>query len=128
MRQYDCSGLAVGTSQQITVAERIDVSEFIDCMLVVRVHSVALAASNSMVVDVYGDGHSEEDSGLQFVTSSPLFTSQALSALTTPYMLSYGGTVRGEFVSVVLTATKVSASSCRATISVDLILRSPDEV
>jgi hypothetical protein len=116
------------TSLTFTVIERIDISQYIDCMLAVRVHTATVAGGASLNFDLIGDGYTSDDPGLQFRTSSPLITSQAISASTTSSLLSYGGTVHGHYAALVATVTKSSASALSVTASIDLILRSPDEV
>lgn len=124
-RVYDFTNLALGASQQLIVAQRIDVSKYIDCMLAVRTHAASFAGGNGVNLDVYGDGYTGDEPGKTFLTATPLFSSPLLqnaSSITTPY----GGTVRGTYVALVLTATKPSAGSCSITMSADMILRSPD--
>jgi hypothetical protein len=127
LRTYDFSNQVVGTSQTLVVAQRIDISQYIDCTVEARVHSASgLSASNTLAFDVYGDGYTTDDPGIKFLTASPFFTS---SVLTSGAILkSYGGTVRGPLASLVLTSVKGTAGAMIGTVSVDLILRSPDNV
>jgi hypothetical protein len=125
-RVFDFGALANSTTLQFPLVERIDVSRYIDCMVALRVHAASITTLNSLVFDLYGDGFTTEDPGLLFRTSSPLATQSVTAA--TPLLLTYGATVRGEFVTFILTATKAVAGNLSATVSVDLVLRTPDEV
>jgi hypothetical protein len=123
-RTYVFTGLAAGTSQRIAVAERIDVSQYIDCMVAVRTHVSALDAG--VTLDVYGDGHTEDDPGLSFLTSTPLFVAQSLTI--EKFTLAYGGTVRGQYISLFLNVNKATSGFSMLTISADIVLRSPDDM
>ena len=125
-RSYDFSNLIVGTTQQIVVAERIDISEYIDAVLAVRVNSLTIGGLNTIALDLYGDGFTRNDPSVAFRTSSPLFSSVQLSI--SPWLLTYGGTVRGQYGIVVLTATRGQSGTMNVTLSADLVLRSPDAI
>ena len=116
------------TSLTFTVVERIDISQYVDCMLAVRIHTATVSGGASLNFDLIGDGYTSDDPGLLFRTSSAFFSSQTINASTALSFLSYGGTVRGHYAALVATVTKSSASALSVTASIDLILRSPDEV
>jgi len=123
-RTYDFSNLRVGTVQQIVVAERVDISRYIDCVVAARVNSVTVAGSNSIKLDVYADGHTGEEPGLQFGAAAPFFSSVSLSIA--PFLVTYGGSVRGDYATVVLTATRGQVGTFNITLSADLVLRCPN--
>jgi hypothetical protein len=124
-RVFDFTGVAVGATQQIVLAERVDVSEFIDCMLVV--HSFSVPAFVTMNIDVYGDGFTQEEPNMLFRTSAPLFASTTINSAT--YIFPYGGTVRGQFVTLVLSANRSAPGGGSTwTAAAHMILRSPDNV
>jgi len=124
-RVFDFSNLIVGTTMVFDVLERIDLSSAIDCMVAVRVHAATLSGG-SITFDLVGDGHSEEDPGVGFATASPLFTATAIPAAVG--LATYGGTVRTEFAKLLVSGNRTSASALLATVSIDLALRSPDNV
>ena len=124
-RTFDFSNLQVGTTQLLDVLERIDLTSGIDCMVAVRVHSATLTGG-SITFDLIGDGHSEEDPGLGFATASPLFTATAIPAAVG--LVTYGGTVRTEFAKLRVSGNRSSAAALLATVSIDLILRSPSDI
>ena len=128
-RQFDFSNLAVGTTQTLIVQERFDISQYIDCMIALRVHSFALPSGNTLRFDVFGDGYTRDDPTLTFRTAVPLFTSTSLPIFSTDpqNLTTYGGTIRGHYAQVVATATKTQPGALAATVSLDMILRTPDE-
>jgi hypothetical protein len=127
-RVIDFSNCATGTGPVYVLLERIDLSQYIDAMLAVRVHAVNVAGSSFMTIDLYGDGYTDDDPGILFVTNGTYFSSTIInSAVIAPTLLTYGGTVAGHYGRLVANGGKNSAGACSATISVDLILRTPDD-
>jgi hypothetical protein len=132
-RVFDFSNLvAGGPSQQCIVAQRIDVSQFVDAVLVLRVHS-AVASGGTIAFEIYGDGHTEEEPGLQFVTSGTLAAigTTISSSVAAPVLQTIGnasGTtnVSGRYALFRVTGNRTSAFTLSATVSADLVLRSPD--
>lgn len=124
-RLFDFGNAALGSIPQVIVKERIDISQYIDCMVALRVHAATLAAGNSISFDVFGDGLTTEDPGLIFRTSNALFPSSPITSSGTA-LLTYGGTVRGQYATLLVSGTKSVAGSITATVSIDLVLRNPD--
>jgi hypothetical protein len=126
-RLFNFSGLAVGSTQVVTVAERVDISRYIDCMVALRSHGTDLSGG-TITFDVYGDGYTLTDPSLTFRTSAPLFASITVPGFpaSTPQLRTFGGTARGEFAALQVTATRTAPNPLLATISIDLILREPD--
>jgi len=126
-RVYDFGGLATGGAQGMAISERIDVSRHIDCIVALRLHALAMAAGNTIKFDVFGDGYTEEDSSLLFQTGTVLFSTTTLtSSASAPQLFTYGGTIRGQYAKLVVNASKTVAGSISATVSIDLILRTPN--
>src|SRR5713101_3873802 len=111
-------------TQVMTVAERIDISQYIDCMVALRVHA-ADTSGGTITFDLLGDGFTNEDPTLVFQTSSPLFSSLSISA-NNVVLLPYGGTVRGQYAAIRVSGNRTSANPLNATVSLDLVLRTPD--
>lgn len=125
-RVFDFGGLIPPSTQQLTVAERIDVSQFTDGIVILRVHSVN-AAGGTITFDLLGDGETDEDPSIAFFANSPYFTATAIdSTFTAPTMRAYGGTVRGHYAELRITGNRTSGSPLNAAVSVALCLRSPD--
>jgi hypothetical protein len=121
---YDFSGSTVGSIQKLVLAERVDISQYIDCVLAVRVHSLTQGGSNNLLLDVFGDGYTDDDPSLTFVATAAFFPSSFLN--TAPGLVTYGGTARGHFARLILTAVHGTAGIFSITLSADLVLRSPD--
>jgi len=122
-RVYDFGATSVGSIAVITAAERIDVTGYVDCMLAVRVHAATLSGG-TIAVDIFGDGFTPEQPALPFRTALPLFTSGVIPAAVA--LVTYGGTVHGQYIALQISGNRTSASSLVATLSIDLVLRSPD--
>jgi len=123
-RSFDFSSTTVGTAQHLVLVERIDISQYIDGILAVRVHSLTLNGADILELDLFGDGYSGQDPSMDFVTTSNLFPDMLLNSA--PGLFTYGGTVLGQFVRLVLSAFHATAGTMSATLSADLVLRSPD--
>jgi hypothetical protein len=127
-RVFDFGGLSTGGTQKLIVEQRIDISQYIDCMVALRVHAANVASGTTINFDVFGDGFTEEDPGVPFMTSSPLVSAQSITGSTgAQTLLTYGSTVRGHYAAVVATVNKVVAGTANATVSLDLVLRCPDD-
>ena len=127
IRAFSFGTLAIGNSQTFTLAERVDISQYIDAMLAVRVHLASNTSGGNVQFDLYGDGFSDEDPGLVFRTAAPFFTSTALpSGFGFSQVVPYGGTVRGRYAALTMTVSRTSASVLAPAVSIDLILRTPD--
>jgi hypothetical protein len=124
-RAYDFSTMRLGTSQRIVLAEHIDISEYIDCIVAARINSITAGGSNTISLDIYGDGYTDDDPSLSFLTAAPLFSSVLLT--TAPFLVTYGGTIRGHYASAIMTATRGQMGALKITMSADLVLRCPDD-
>jgi len=124
-RVFDFSNTQSPSPPQFIVVERIDISQYIDCMLAVRVHA-ATVTTGQVNFDLLADGYTDEDSGLAFRTAFANITSPAINASGSQF-LTYGGTVRGHYATLVATVTKNAAGTLSVTASIDLVLRSPDD-
>lgn len=95
-------------------------------MLAVRVHSATLTGG-SITFDLLGDGHSDDDPGIGFATTAPLFAATAIPS-TVGGLVTYGGTVRTQYAKLRVSGNRTSAAALLATVSIDLILRSPSQI
>ncbi|SRR6266540_5479101 len=123
-RVFDFSKLQLNTTQTLLIAERIDISQYIDGVIALRVHDAVLTGG-TISFDLFGDGYCHEDPTLSFQTSSPFFSSVPVAAA--PALLTYGGTVLGHYAALRVSGNLTSASTLSATVSLDLILRTPDD-
>ena len=104
-RLFDFGNAALGSVPGTVLKERIDISQYIDCMVALRVHSANLAAGNSISFDLFGDGLTMEDPALIFRTGSALFASSPITSNGSA-LLTYGGTVRGQYATLLVSGTK----------------------
>jgi hypothetical protein len=85
-----------------------------------------MGGGQSISFNVVGDGYTEDDPGLSFLTSSPLFSTASIAGATGLYI--YGGTIHGHYIALVVVANKNGGTTMSATVSIDLVLRSPDDI
>lgn len=123
-RAFDFGKLTVGSTQTFVLAERVDVSQYVDLMVALRVHALDLTGG-TISFRVFGDGFSQDDPSLSFRTASELFTGASLSAAG--ILHTFGGAASGAFAALVVTANRTSAAALSATVSMDWVLRCPDE-
>ena len=135
LRRIDFSHVASGQTEEMVLAEGIDVSQGREVCLVVRTHSNLISASSggsSTVgeIDVYAylDGRTPEDPGVLFATTSLLGITQIIAGASVPgYLVSDLGTPTGALIKVLARGTRVDsfgANTIAADISVDVTVKS----
>jgi hypothetical protein len=125
LRVFDFGTLAVGAQQTFALVERIDISQHIDGILQVRAHPGTDTTGGTIRFDLYGDGFTRDDPTLTFRTSAPLFTAIALSSVANG--LSYGGSISGHCAALTIVGNRTGAGLLLARVTVDLVLRCPDD-
>ena len=123
-RVFDFGHIPVGSAMVVTVAEHLDISQYTDCVLEVRTHESTLSGGQ-IAVDLFGDGFTKDDPSLTFLTQSAL-----ISEITAPDAVGLktsAGTAFGHFATLVIRGVRTSISPLNAALSVDLILRTPDD-
>jgi len=126
-RVFDFTNFAVGSTPSYTVVQRIDVSQYTDGVLEVRFHVNNIPGGNTVSVNIFGDGYTDEDPASQFTTLTPLFAGLSVSGPQQAFIGTSGGTVYGHYAVIVVSATMASAITTAVTLSADLVLRSPDD-
>ncbi len=135
MRRYDFTSLQNGQSNSRIVAQRIDISQYITGILIVRVHA-ADCAGGIIEPELIQDGYTPEDPARTFQEPDPYFSEGTLidSSTVAPVLLAgaTGGpdSFAGEFAALKISGTRTSSNPAlriKATISADLLLRSPDD-
>jgi hypothetical protein len=126
-RVFGFSGSAVG-AQRFKIFERLDVSQYTDCVMIVRVHSVTFFSNNNISFDVYGDGFTDNDPALDFMTSSPFLSILLDQNTPFPSLKTCGAIVRGHFITLVANSFKATTGSLSTVVvSVDMVLRGVDD-
>jgi hypothetical protein len=69
-RFLDFATLAVGTTQEVTLADRVELLHWRELTLTVRVHSHTMSFSNFVQINVYPQSWTAEDPGAQFINVS----------------------------------------------------------
>jgi hypothetical protein len=134
-RVFDFSNTLVGEEQIVTLAERVDISQYCGGITIVRTHAADLSGG-SILVQTVADGYTQDDPTASFQFASGNFSlpvsisSEDVS--TVPVVQasgSLGGTgLGGQYAAVVLTASRTDPAPLIATLSVDLLLRNFDEI
>jgi hypothetical protein len=122
-RFYDFGTLQLSQAQTLFVVERIDVSQYIDAVLVLRTHAVNLTGGTIQVF-LSADGFTEDDPDLVFVPTTPLISLNVTSPA--PQLSTQLATVRGHYAVLGIVGQRTSNFALNATVSMDLILRNPD--
>jgi hypothetical protein len=73
-RQIDFASLATSGTQEIILADRVELISWRELTLKIRVHNHTLTGSNAITVTVYSQSWTDEDPGIQFVTSTAAAT------------------------------------------------------
>lgn len=125
-RLYDFTNLSVSQTQNYTVVERIDISQFVDGVIILRVHSCTVT-SGTITFAVYGDGFTAEDPSVKFTTAASLISTQLVSGVVAPVLQTQGvtGTLLGRYALFRISGNRTSGT-LKAEVSADLLLRSPD--
>lgn len=131
-RVFDFGALQNGSSQSLVIAEQINILQYCDGVLIIRVHNASLTAGQ-IVMELLPDGHTDDDSlifvGSQGYFSAPIVLDSSTQAGSMVAIGSVNGALGGQYAMLVVTGIKMSASSnLAATLSVDLLLRSPEDV
>ena len=127
-RIFDFGNYSSGRSRCFAIAERIDISQYIDTVLIVRVHALSIA-DGTITFSVLPDGFSEEDPGVEFLDDTELFAPVTLTSATpAPTLLVHGGIASGQYASIIIKGLQgTSLAALTATVSLDLWLRSPED-
>jgi len=137
MRVYDFSSVLTNQSQTVTVAERIDISQYCDGVMIVRTHSADCSGGGSILVQAVADGYTRDDPTISFQFASVYFSLPIgiTGVVTVPTVQAsagaqagFGGAgLTGQYAAMLLTASQGLGGSLKATLSIDLLLRNPDE-
>ena len=130
-RMFDFSSLAMSTQISITLAEQIDVLQYCDAIVVTRVHAASLAGGD-LTVQLQPDGHVDGDSSLYAIQGLSYFGYPiTLNSSVNAGAAMVAGNVdplHGQFAKLIMTASKYTAANLSATLSIDLLLRSPEDI
>jgi hypothetical protein len=126
-RTLDFSSLRAGTTEEIVLAQGVNVSEWREVTLQIRTHSNSISGSGGQIdISVYADGRTSNDPGILFASSPAVKVMSITSTTTGPsYQLGDCGSPLGALLMVTAKGTKTSSTAAlAAAISVDLSLKS----
>ena len=123
-RTYDFTGLDLSVPESQLILERIDASEFVEAIVILRVHS-ASAAGGTIKIQLYEDGYCKWDPGLKFLQN--IAALQIDSTTVAPKLIASGRVVQGQLISLGIEGNRTSAAQLTATISIDLCLRTSED-
>lgn len=84
----DFSTLPVGGSQEIVLADRIELLHWRELTLTVRVHSHTLTGSNQIFIAVYPQSWTSEDPGIQWITAGTSTSIAIVASTPSPGLLT----------------------------------------
>lgn len=129
-RNFVFTKLLAGATEQVVVARRIPVGFASEVSLVVQIHSAVINSATTIAVLAQDDGFSAEDPALGFIEPTPrivghLTNGVVLDASTAaPGMALVNTAPRGNAIALVVVGTQPSpAATCRAALSIDLVLK-----
>lgn len=126
---FNFTNTIAGTMAEMPIAQNIDVSQYTDCQLMVRVHALSISnGSSSIALRVRRVAPTEEDPAQFFRDPTTSWTVTAGTNDAAPRVLNVTvGPNTGGWVSVFLLVTQGSAGTAiTATLSADLILKDGD--
>lgn len=133
-REFNFNSVRVGETQSFVIAEQIDISQYCDGILLTRLHAVSCGGGNIFLF-MTPDGYTPRDSLVFSGSAVNYFNHNTIIGppSTAGTVIAQGGTpgsFGGEFAMVNIKAIRAFAMplELRATISVDLLLRSPDDL
>lgn len=133
-RTFDFGSIRLGATLSLILAEQIDISQFCEGILLTRVHGASMAGG-SLSLQLVPDGYTPRDVLTFQAESSSYFnlTTVVDASSSAGELIALGGNdgeFGGEYVMLQLNATRLAPSPAPiiASISVDLLLRTPDDV
>jgi hypothetical protein len=128
-RTLDFTPVAIGGTEEIVLAQGLDISQWREVSLMVRTHANSFTA-NLGTIDIYAyvEGRTSEDPGLLFAATTPLGTVTINSSTTAPsYSIGSCGSNTGAMLKIVAKGTRTSSTgvnAMKADVSIDLSLKS----
>jgi hypothetical protein len=124
--KYSFDNIAVATTFSFPIARYIDVSQYREATLMVRVHARNIVATGTIKVEVLGDAPTSDDPAQDFQTGVQGTSTSIVAGTTSPSVqLQTIPANIGGMISVWLTVTQgTSASTLNAKISIDISLKS----
>ena len=130
-RNLDFTTLGVGDTQQVVLADRVDIVQWREVTMMVMVHNHSLA-NGAGTINIWAtpESRSAEDPGLTFLYTSvtpgtlidgskpsPTYLTKALAG----FNAGFGGVINfGDMLRVMATGSRVAAGAITATISVNI--------
>lgn len=131
-RLFSFDSLELSVPFTTILAEHIDISQYCEGFLLTRVHSANMAGGY-MTLELHPDGYTPQDPTRSFQTDLQYFSATTyIDHTSAPGMLlAYGGAegcFLGQYALLQLAVTRMSPGPVTAALSVDLLLRTPDDV
>lgn len=126
-RTLDFTNVLSGSTQDVVLAQGIDISQWREVSLLVRAHSTSFgAAVGSIAIYALQEGRTAEDPGVLFTSSAQTGTVTIDNSTTAPmYAVNALPSNFGSMVKIVAQGKRVATgNNIRADISVDLSMKS----
>jgi hypothetical protein len=123
---YDFSGIGTGSVPITAIAGPVDVLQYVDAAVIIRVHSISIAPTNSITFGIVDDGF-VPGSDLPYLSSFFIVGYSLVSSTGAPALVSVFGPANGQYMTLGLAAQRPAGGALSATVSIDVLLRSSDE-
>jgi hypothetical protein len=125
-RTLDFNALNSGSTEDLVVAQGIDISQWRESSLMMRLHVSSVSAGGTISIFAQVEGRTAEDPGILFFTSGQTLGLLTInSSLGAPYYTVNGlGSNVGAMIRVVARGNRTGAGTLNADVSVDLSLKS----
>lgn len=123
---YNFTGTVAGSMAEIPIAQNIDVSQYRECTLLVRVHALSFASAGSTIaLRARRVAPTEEDPAVFFRDQSTSWAVTVTQGDTAPRLLNVTvGPNTGGWISLFLVVTQgTTGNTLTATLSADLSLK-----
>jgi hypothetical protein len=122
-RTINFAGLLSGSSQAFVLAEELDVSDWREIVVMVKVHSHSVAAGAGFIyIRAYPQSLSAEDPGMQFVDKSATYFVFIDNTIPSPAYLTFNISQAPRLM-LVAEGVRNGAGTITATVSIDVSLK-----
>src|SRR5262245_11516087 len=109
-RTFDFNGVILYATEYWLIQERIDISQYVDATLVVRIHS-ADSTGGQIIIGMVGDGFTEDDPDLYFFTPTLAAPIQLIIPGPGPALVAGKGTLRGQYAALGIAGTRTNGKA-----------------
>lgn len=122
-RTVDFAGLGAGLTQQLILADRVDLLQWREVTMLVNVYNHSLASgAGTLRIIAFGQSISADDPSLDFIDSTNFFAVSLNSATPSPAYIPLGDLFH-PMVRVVAEGTRTGTGALNVTVGVDFSVK-----